>query len=91
MKIFEMGLYSDGSVKQNWEDSLRSTGIIDYLSSKEKLLVVLCKIVFFLDIFSPFEEEYKSVDVWLYAIDEIVILERVDLFYLDSRSSQTFH
>ena len=90
MKIFEVWLYSDGSIEQIWEDSLSSAGIVDYLSGKEELLIVFSEGVFFLDIFGPFEEEYESIDVWLYAIDEIVIFERVDLFYLDSRSSHTF-
>ena len=64
---------------------MSGAGIVDDLSGKEKILVVFLKMIFFLDIFGPFEEEDKSIDIWLNCIDEMVLIECVYFLYLYSR------
>ena len=86
IEVPEVSLDLYGGVEQNGEDGLGGTGVVDDLACEEEILVVDCKWLLFLYIFSPFKEKDVSVDFDLLFGKAIVPLETVDLLYLDSLS-----
>ena len=47
--------------------------------------------VLLFDIFGPLEQKDESVDMGLNSVDEVVLIEGVDLFYLDRGGSYLFY
>lgn len=60
-----------------------SAGIVNDLPGKEEVLIVVLKMLLLLDVLGPLEEENEAVDVRLYSIDEVVVLEGVDFLDLN--------
>jgi len=90
MKLFKAPLYLNGSIEKNRQNGLGGTSIIDDLSSEEQILVVILKMIFLFDVFGPFEEEDEAVYLRLNMVDDLVVLERIYLLDLNSRSSHFF-
>ena len=91
MEILEVRLYGNGCIKQNRENGLSSTGIVNNLSRKEEILIVLRKIILFLDVFGPLEEENKAIDVGLDPVDKLIIIEGIYLLDLHCGSSHALY
>ena len=47
--------------------------------------------VLLFDIFGPLEQKDESVDMGLNSVDEVVLVQGVDLFYLDRGGSYLFY
>ena len=60
-----------------------SAGIVNDLPGKEEVLIVVLQMLLLLDVLGPLEEENEAVDVRLYSIDEVVVLEGVDFLDLN--------
>ena len=90
MEFLETALNVDGGIKQNRQNSLSGTCVVDNLPGKEQILIVVLKMVFLFDIFGPLEQKDESVDMGLNSVDEVVLVERVDLFYLNRGGSYFF-
>ena len=90
VKIFEISLDRNRCIKQDGQNGLSSTGVVYDLPRKEEVLVVVKQVLFLLDVFSPLEEEDKTINVRLNSCNKIVILKWVNFLYLDGRSSNLF-
>lgn len=87
MELLDVPLDRNGGIKEDWEDSLCSAGIVDYLPCKEEVLIVIEQSIPLLNALSPLEEKDKSVDIWTYSSHQVIIFKTIHFLYLNSRSS----
>lgn len=90
IKFFETSIDLYGCVQQHWKNGLGGTGVVDDLSCEEEILIVVLKVIFFFDVFGPFEEKDEPVYIGLNSVDNFVVLEGVNLLDLNARGSHFF-
>jgi hypothetical protein len=87
MELLDVPLDGNWGIEEDREDGLSRASIVHYLSGKEQFLVVVKKGVSLLDAFGPLEEEDEAVDVGSNAGQQVVILQTVHFFHLNSGSA----